>query len=240
MKLGVKQWVQSGDPFWMAQAVPNRPKRTADAFRFVTAAVLRKAPKVLGAWANFCPDLADSLDEAPAAWQPEHWRQFYWWCRQAKLPGDSLVGIDHRTFLIQSSARGPNGFARFMEMLHFGVNFYEGSADDRDADHGYLDELAANAIREVFGVPLSPLYATKGPRKYKWPPRALPGVWVTDTVRGVAQQMWDTRNFDAMPILADALQDAGCDRVDVLAHCRDPKQEHSRGCWVLDAIRAGG
>jgi hypothetical protein len=38
-----------------------------------------------------------------------------------------------------------------------------------------------------------------------------------------------------MPILADALQDAGCNDEQILTHCRSAKL-HSRGCWVLDAI----
>ncbi|WP_204249748.1 hypothetical protein [Gemmata sp. SH-PL17] len=32
--------------------------------------------------------------------------------------------------------------------------------------------------------------------------------------------MYESRAFGAMPILADALQDAGCDNTDVLNHCR--------------------
>ena len=39
-----------------------------------------------------------------------------------------------------------------------------------------------------------------------------------------------------MPILADALQDAGCDNEDMLNHCRDVNQPHVRGCWVLDLL----
>ncbi|WP_439629481.1 hypothetical protein [Gemmata sp.] len=38
-----------------------------------------------------------------------------------------------------------------------------------------------------------------------------------------------------MPILGDALQDAGCDHDLVLGHCRGAKL-HARGCWVVDAI----
>jgi hypothetical protein len=49
-------------------------------------------------------------------------------------------------------------------------------------------------------------------------------------------QMYDFREFSAMPILADALQDAGCDNDEILNHCRDPKQVHVRGCWCVDAI----
>jgi hypothetical protein len=38
-----------------------------------------------------------------------------------------------------------------------------------------------------------------------------------------------------MPILADALQDAGCDDEQILTHCR-ADETHARGCWVLDAV----
>jgi hypothetical protein len=51
----------------------------------------------------------------------------------------------------------------------------------------------------------------------------------------LAKQMYDARDFSAMPILADALQDAACDNEDVLNHCRQPG-EHVRGCWVIDLL----
>jgi hypothetical protein len=48
--------------------------------------------------------------------------------------------------------------------------------------------------------------------------------------------MYDSRDFSAMPILADALQDAGCDNTDILSHCRVEGWEHVRGCWVIDLL----
>lgn len=60
--------------------------------------------------------------------------------------------------------------------------------------------------------------------------------WKTSTAVAVAQQMYDSRDFSTMPILADALQDAGCDNDDILNHCRDPEQPHIRGCWVVDLV----
>ncbi len=60
--------------------------------------------------------------------------------------------------------------------------------------------------------------------------------WRTDTAMSLARTMYDSRDFSAMPILADALQDAGCDNEDILNHCRDPKQIHVRGCWVVDLV----
>jgi hypothetical protein len=47
--------------------------------------------------------------------------------------------------------------------------------------------------------------------------------------------MYDRRDFSAMPILADALQDAGCEDADILDHCRGDRM-HVRGCWVVDLV----
>jgi hypothetical protein len=60
--------------------------------------------------------------------------------------------------------------------------------------------------------------------------------WRTDTAVALARQMYESRDFGAMPILADALQDAGCDTETVLSHCRDAHAAHVRGCWVVDLV----
>jgi hypothetical protein len=60
--------------------------------------------------------------------------------------------------------------------------------------------------------------------------------WRTDTAVYLAKGMYESRDFSTMPILADALQDAGCNSDDVLDHCRDKKQTHVRGCWVVDLV----
>ncbi len=60
--------------------------------------------------------------------------------------------------------------------------------------------------------------------------------WRTGTAVSLARGMYDAREFSAFPILADALQDAGCEDAAILSHCRDPNQVHVRGCWVLDLV----
>ncbi len=59
--------------------------------------------------------------------------------------------------------------------------------------------------------------------------------WNGGTVQKVAQSIYDERAFDRMPILADALEEAGCTNQDILGHCRQPR-EHVRGCWVVDLL----
>ncbi|MBM3981739.1 MAG: hypothetical protein FJ304_15980 [Planctomycetes bacterium] len=66
-------------------------------------------------------------------------------------------------------------------------------------------------------------------------PEAVEPAWLTSTVVQLARTMYESRDFSAMPILADALQDAGCDNVNILDHCRGPRP-HVRGCWVVDLI----
>jgi hypothetical protein len=84
------------------------------------------------------------------------------------------------------------------------------------------DWLAAcDGLRDIFGNPFRPA--------------AFSPQWRTDTALSLARQMYDSRDFGAMPILADALQDAGCDNNDILAHCRGPGP-HVRGCWVVDLV----
>ncbi len=71
-----------------------------------------------------------------------------------------------------------------------------------------------------------------------WPWDELPfdPNWRTSTAVGLAQTMYDARHFNAMPILADALQDAGCEDAGLLDHCRDANGVHVRGCWVVDLV----
>jgi len=59
--------------------------------------------------------------------------------------------------------------------------------------------------------------------------------WRTSTVTSLAEQMYETRDFSAMPILADALQDAGCGDENILSHCRGAGP-HVCGCWVVDLL----
>jgi hypothetical protein len=76
-------------------------------------------------------------------------------------------------------------------------------------------------LRDIFDNPFRPL--------------TFDSDWRTSTAVALAQQMYDSRDYSPMPILADALQDAGCDSSDILDHCRGPGP-HVRGCWVVDLV----
>ena len=94
--------------------------------------------------------------------------------------------------------------------------------------HPYSVSRLADAHREqlplvydIFGNPFRPVVFDPD--------------WLTSDVTAMARGMYEMRDFAAMPILADALQDAGCENADVLDHCRGPGP-HVRGCWVVDLV----
>ena len=77
-------------------------------------------------------------------------------------------------------------------------------------------------LRDIFGNPFRTI--------------AFNAAWRTSDVMLLANGIYAERAFDRMPILADALQDAGCDSDDILNHLRDATATHVRGCWALDLV----
>lgn len=59
--------------------------------------------------------------------------------------------------------------------------------------------------------------------------------WNNGDVLNLAKTIYDDHRFDLLPILADALEEAGCDDSEILVHCRGGGP-HARGCWVVDLI----
>jgi hypothetical protein len=79
-------------------------------------------------------------------------------------------------------------------------------------------------VREVFGNPFDP--------------RAFDPAWAQrndGSVRKLATAIYEEKSFEDLPILADALIDAGCEDAAILAHCRSAG-DHGRGCWVVDGV----
>jgi hypothetical protein len=59
--------------------------------------------------------------------------------------------------------------------------------------------------------------------------------WCTPTTVALARSIYEGCHFEGLPVLADALEEAGCDNTDLLSHLRGPGP-HARGCWVLDLL----
>jgi hypothetical protein len=78
-------------------------------------------------------------------------------------------------------------------------------------------------VRDIYGNPFRP------------PP--FDSRWRTGDVIGLARGINEDRAYDRLPLLCDALMDAGCDAEDILAHCRS-EGPHVRGCWLVDLVLA--
>lgn len=59
--------------------------------------------------------------------------------------------------------------------------------------------------------------------------------WRTSAVVGLARAIYKDRAYERMPILADALMDAGCENNEIISHCRCGRP-HVRDCWLLDLV----
>jgi hypothetical protein len=67
------------------------------------------------------------------------------------------------------------------------------------------------------------------------PPAQIDPRWRTSDVIGLARGISEDQAFERLPILGDALMDAGCEGEQIIAHCRG-EGPHVRGCWVVDLI----
>lgn len=150
--------------------------------------------------------------------------------------------------------------------LTLGMGFVRAAEYVAGADCGTRIEKAA-IIRDIFG---NPFMVIERRHKECWSRPRNPKIgehlitfhdawltWNDGTVPKLAQAIYDERAFERLPILADALEESGCDKAEILNHCRGIEQNpqcrgeipshegdcwiplrgpHVRGCWVIDLI----
>jgi hypothetical protein len=100
------------------------------------------------------------------------------------------------------------------------------SSDEVEAEVYREHAAMCKALRDLVGNPFRPVALDPG-----WLS------WQDSTVVKVAQSIYEEHAFDRLPILADALEEAGCNEQRILAHCRE-EVDHVRGCWVVDLVLA--
>ena len=81
--------------------------------------------------------------------------------------------------------------------------------------------VLSQVLRDITGNPFHPV--------------AFNPDWLTSTVKALAKAFYAEQHFDDLPVLADALEEAGCTNEEILNHCRQPG-DHVRGCWVIDLV----
>ncbi len=91
---------------------------------------------------------------------------------------------------------------------------------------GLAPGLLSAALRHIVGNPFRPAALDRD--------RLRPDCW-DDAWPDLAQRAYEDRDWGLLPILADALLDAGCEDERILSHLRSPGP-HARGCWALDLV----
>jgi hypothetical protein len=115
------------------------------------------------------------------------------------------------------------GFTDHNEFFRFTDLDWEGRRQfviSRDID---LDSWAEGMtyVREIFVNPFRPVTVHSG--------------WFKTDAVDLARTIYADRAFHLLPDLAGTLEKAGCDQLDILAHCRSDGP-HVRGCWVTDLV----
>ena len=113
--------------------------------------------------------------------------------------------------------------------IYYKAEVAAGTTCDADAMEWYAEHEKEMPhpmlLREVFGNPFRPV--------------VVDSAWQTAGVISLAEEIYRARAFERMPMLAVALEQAGCDSQEMLNHCREVR-EHFVGCWVIDLLLGKG
>jgi hypothetical protein len=138
------------------------------------------------------------------------------WSEATAVEPAAIYSVDRRTAAL--------AYARYVAAAAT-AGFANDAAAYAIADYAATPpEVQCDLMRDVFGNPFRPV-----PLEPRWL------LWGGGVVRELAQQIYNGRRSEDLPLLADALAQAGCKDHDILDHCRSGKG-HVRGCWVVDLL----
>jgi hypothetical protein len=205
------EWMASSDPEPFLAAVRNVGSKRK-LLLFATATFSRLMHLLPHAQQLQAVELLEQMGEGTAS--PHAWRQ---------ARSDAL--IDWRG----SAYTGDHGIddpAQVALMLYRAIVSTDAAGHAVTATNGIMNSTdlrteQSRLLRDIFGNPFRPV---------AFDPR-----WRTADVTDLARAIYADRVFDRMPVLADALMDAGCEDEQVIGHCRGPGP-HVRGCWVVDLV----
>ncbi len=140
----------------------------------------------------------------------------------------SITSAAWLTAWLQNAGRGAQTVALSTQIIRRSLAL--GGAAGPEASTALHEEASfqADLVRCIFGNPFRPVAVDAS-----W------SLWNGGTVVRLARMIYDDRAFDRMPVLADALEEAGCAEQAILSHCRSVAG-HARGCWTVDALLGRG
>lgn len=238
------EWLTSNDPAVMLAALAGASRRklrlfgTACCRRIWPQLIDKQSRRLVESSERFADEevtaakLDRDFDHAGEAQEAVHWEGG----SAAEQGGaEAVLGLRREPFFLQQVLEGTTEVAGSVAADAMWDQIYgpggQGKSHpekDREHDEAYRSGAKAEAgsqaalIRDIFGNPFRPVAADPG--------------WRTSTVVTLARTIYDERAWDRLPVLADALEDAGCTNADLLGHLRDPALTHVRGCWAVDLL----
>lgn len=207
------EWITCTDPQRLLQMLPARTVRTdrlARKDRLAALACLRQVPT----WEPPHAQTIEFLEQSAEGTVTREASQHAVANARRAIPTDS--GRDEHEYDHYIVALMLYRVLVSRQAAHHALHAIGGLPHWQEKQESYSD-----LIRDIFGNPFRPV--------------SVDPAWRTSTVVGLALAIYTERAFDRMPILADALEDAGCTSQEILAHCRAPGP-HVRGCWVVDCL----
>jgi hypothetical protein len=216
MAMTEQEWLACTDPELMMKRLTSKARRVDRQWRLFVCACVRRVWPSLTRKHRTLVELAEQYaDGLVSGKELKKAHRSIWELNRNAHRSGRFAGLSARFAAGQTAnvVDPPHTNAKLVAYELRGAN----GANERQAD-----SIAQAAIlRDIFGNPFRPV--------------ALNPTRRTANVTALAQSIYDERAFDRLPILADALEDAGCDNADILNHCRQPG-EHVRGCWVVDLL----
>jgi hypothetical protein len=211
------EWLSGGDPQRMLDVFIGRG-RERKLRLFACACVRRVEEFVADRRCRIALEVAEHFADDDATW--EELRVAHHAAREATR---RFGGAQHPAEFAARDTAGIDAFAAARDAARTAAHAARAEAI---AAMGAAEQDQCRILRDILGNPfrppvIDPLWAH----------------WNGDTVFRLAQAIYAGRRFEDLPVLADALEEAGCQEPALLAHCRGGG-EHFRGCWVVDAVLA--
>jgi hypothetical protein len=207
-----QEWLACADPTPMLEFL--RGKASERKLRLFSCASVRRY------WGMFQDNRSDRAIEITENYADSRKRQYPWrrfiqrWQEEASpiivelFDLDAFLSAKTISVLEMESARRPHAQSS------------GGEAAERGKQIAFL--------RDLFGNPFRPV--------------SFDAAWQTPTVVALAQVPYKERALPSgeldtvrLAVLADALEEAGCNNPDILDHLRGPGP-HVRGCWPVDLL----
>lgn len=236
------EWNDCADPAFMYDLV----RRTVSErkLRLIACACCRRVQHLVRGFSTpIILDLAERMAEGQASEEEvaqvrnENWAYTREPCSPHHSSSPSLAVPDLATGAVAFAAEERDACFRAVFFASDAMASLERTAANPEDDVGYVAaqqaerRIQCDLIRDICGYPC---------RRLAIPDSVL--AWNDGTVVKLAQAIYDERTLPSghldtgrMAILADAMEDAGYQDGEILAHCRDTNQ-HVRGCHVLDAL----